>query len=221
MMMALLLYAYAIGECSSRAIERRCREDVAFRVICADSLPDHATIARFRARHEAALAAVFIEVLRICAEAGLVSVGLVALDGTKLRANASQPANRSYAEISEEVERMLREAAEVDAAEDERLGEARGDELPEGLRRCSERRETLRAAKRRLEQEVEREQQAHAEHLARRAQMEAERGRSCADASRSRRPRKSSRRPGSTPPTPTAARCARPRASCRATTPRR
>jgi transposase len=177
MMVALLLYAYAIGERSSRAIERRCREDVAFRVICANSIPDHATIARFRARHEAALAAVFTEVLRLCAEAGLVSVGLLALDGTKLRANASQRANRSYAEISAEVERMLREAAEVDAAEDERLGEARGDELPEGLRCASERRQRLRAAKRRLEAEVESERAAHEDHLARRAQIEAERGR--------------------------------------------
>ena len=82
MMVALLLYAYAIGERSSRRIEQRCREDVAFRVITATAAPDHATIARFRARHERALTHAFTDVLRLCAEAGLVSVGLVALDGT-------------------------------------------------------------------------------------------------------------------------------------------
>lgn len=177
MMVTLLLYAYAIGERSSRAIERRCREDVAFRVICANNIPDHATIARFRARHEAALAAIFSAVLRLCAESGLVSVGLLALDGTKLHANASQHANRAYAEISAEVDQLLREAAEVDAAEDQRLGETRGDELPEGLGDPSERRARLQAAKRRLEAEVDAEQEAHAEHLVRRAELEAERGR--------------------------------------------
>lgn len=95
MMVALLLYAYAVGERSSRAIERRCREDVAFRVISANRIPDHATVARFRARHEQALAETFTQVLRLCAEAGLVSVGLVALDGTLVAANAASAANRS------------------------------------------------------------------------------------------------------------------------------
>ena len=118
MMVALLLYAYANGERSSRRIEQRCREDVAFRVLTANAVPDHVTIARFRARHERARARVFTDVLRLCAEAGLVSVGLVALDGTKLRANASKRANRSYSEISTEVEGMLAEAAETDAAEE-------------------------------------------------------------------------------------------------------
>src|SRR3954466_12231863 len=82
MMVALLLYAYAVGERSSRGIERRCQEDVAFRVIAANQIPDHATIARFRARHEKALAAIFTQVLALCARAGLVSVGVVALDGS-------------------------------------------------------------------------------------------------------------------------------------------
>jgi transposase len=93
-MVALLLYAYAVGERSSRRIERRCLEDVAFRVIMTNHVPDHATIARFRARHEEAFSEVFVEVLRLCQEAGLVSVGLVALDGTKIQANASLPSKQ-------------------------------------------------------------------------------------------------------------------------------
>src|SRR5437762_2713576 len=96
MMVALLLYGYAIGERSSRRIERRRVEDVATRVICANQAPDHTTIARFRQRHEAALAGLFGEVLALCAEAGLVSVGLIAIDGTKVHANASQHANADY-----------------------------------------------------------------------------------------------------------------------------
>ena len=94
MMVALLLYVYAIGERSSRRIERRCLEDVATRVICANQAPGHTTIARFRQRHETALAGLFGEVLALCAEAGLVEVGVVAVDGTKVHANASQHATR-------------------------------------------------------------------------------------------------------------------------------
>jgi transposase len=96
MMVGLLLYAYAIGERSSRRIERRCVEDVATRVICANQAPDHTTIARFRQRHEAALGELFGEVLALCAEAGLASVGVLAIDGTKVHASASQHANRDY-----------------------------------------------------------------------------------------------------------------------------
>ena len=130
MMVALLLYAYAIGERSSRRIERRCVEDVATRVICANQTPDHTTIARFRQRHEAALAGLFGEVLALCAEAGLVEVGVIAVDGTKVHANASQHATRDYEQIAREI---LEEAGAVDAAEDERFGERRGDELPPEL----------------------------------------------------------------------------------------
>lgn len=108
MMVALLLYAYAIGERSSRRIERRCLEDVAFRVITANQAPDHATIARFRVRHERALGELFGEVLALCARGGLVSVGVIAVDGTKLHANASQHANRDYEQLAREI---LEEAA--------------------------------------------------------------------------------------------------------------
>jgi Transposase DDE domain/Transposase domain (DUF772) len=145
---ALLLYAYAKGERSSRGIERRCLEDVAFRVIAAQQTPDHATIARFRVRHEAALAELFSDVLCLCTEAGLVKVGLVAIDGTKVHANASHHCNLDYEQLAREI---LREAAEVDAAEDELHGDARGDELPEHLRTGEGQRAALARAKRKLE----------------------------------------------------------------------
>ena len=125
MMVALLLYAYAKGNRSSRGIERECREDVAYRVICANRVPDHSTIAEFRRRHEAALAELFTAVLWLCRRAGLVRVGVVAIDGTKVHANASRTANRGYEGIAREI---LAEAAEMDRREDELYGEARGDE---------------------------------------------------------------------------------------------
>jgi len=150
MMLTLLAYAYAVGERSSRAIERRCREDVAFRVICANQIPDHATIARFRARHEQALADLFGQVLGFCAQAGIVEVGALAVDGTKLEASASNHATRSYERIAAEI---LAEAGRIDAAEDEVHGEARGDELPERLTSREGRRAWLREAKERLEAE--------------------------------------------------------------------
>jgi len=177
MMVALLLYAYAVGERSSRQIERRCREDVAFRVITANEVPDHATIARFRARHEQALAGTFVQVLALCAKAGLVSVGVVALDGSLLAGNASPEASRSYSSICAEVERILAEAAQADAAEDERLGEARGDELPAELADPRSRRERLRRCKEQLEQEQAADEAAYQANLEWRAAWEAEHGR--------------------------------------------
>jgi transposase len=150
MMLTLLAYAYAVGERSSRGIERRCREDIAFRVICANQAPDHATIARFRVRHEGALAGLFGQVLGLCAQAGIVEVGVLAVDGTKLEASASNHATRSYERIAAEI---LAEAGRIDAAEDEIHGEARGDELPEQLASREGRRAWLREAKERLEAE--------------------------------------------------------------------
>jgi transposase len=149
MMVALLLYCYAVGECSSRRIEQRCVEDVAVRVICANQVPDHTTIARFRQRHEAALGELFGEVLALCAESGLVRVGVIAVDGTKVHANASPQASRDYEQIAREI---LAEADAVDAEEDERLGDARGDELPSELQTAQGRRGWLREAKRRLDE---------------------------------------------------------------------
>ena len=150
MMVALLVYAYSIGERSSRAIERRCREDVAFCVITANPVPDHATIARFRVRHEVALSDLFGQILGLCADAGLVSVGVVAVDGSKFAASASDRAVRSYDQIAAEI---LEEAGRIDAAEDELHGPARGDELPEHVAKPEGRRAWLREAKQRLERE--------------------------------------------------------------------
>ena len=126
MMVALLLYAYAIGVRSSRAIERRCHDDVAFRVITANQAPDHATIARCRVRHEDAVAGLFGEVLALCARSRLVKVGVVAVDGTKIAAAATHHATRTYEQIAREI---LEGAARIDAEEDELFGEACGDEL--------------------------------------------------------------------------------------------
>jgi len=176
-MVALLLYAYAIGERSSRGIERRCREDIAFRVITANQMPDHATIARFRARHEQALAETFVQVLALCAKAGLVSVGVVALDGSLLAGNASPQATRTYSSIRDEVERMLAEAARADADEDQRFGDARGDELPGELADPRSRRERLRRCKEQLEREQAGEQAGYEANLAWRAAWEDEHGR--------------------------------------------
>src|SRR5215218_1226299 len=150
MMVALLLYGYAIGERSSRRLERRCVEDVATRVICANQAPDHTTIARFRQRHESALAELFGEVLALCADAGLVRVGVIAVDGTKVAANAAPQATRDYEQIAREI---LAEADAVDAEEDEQFGDARGDELPSELQTAQGRRGWLREAKRRLDEQ--------------------------------------------------------------------
>jgi transposase len=177
MMVALLLYAYAVGERSSRAIERRCREDVAFRVICANRVPDHATIARFRVRHERALAGIFTQVLSLCARAGLVSVGVVALDGTLISGNASPDATRSYASIRAEVDAMLEQAAQADACEDEQFGDARGDELPAELADRGSRLARLRRCREELEREEADSRAAFEANLAWRAEWEDAHGR--------------------------------------------
>jgi transposase len=155
MMVALLVYAYARGQRSSRVIERGCFEDIAFRVICANRQPDHTTIARFRQRHERALAALFGQVLGLCAQAGLAEVAVLAVDGTGVHANASERATRDYQQLAEEA---LKEAAEVDAAEDEQFGDRRGDELPAELATAQGRKKWLEAARRRLD--AQREQEA-------------------------------------------------------------
>ena len=116
MMVALLLYAYARGIRSSRVIERACEEDVAFRVLAAQQRPDHATIARFVERHQEAIAGLFGEVLTLCARSGLAKVGVIAVDGTKVQANASRNENLDYEQLAREI---VEEAQAVDAAEDE------------------------------------------------------------------------------------------------------
>jgi transposase len=157
MMVALLLYAYAMGQRSSRVIERECVEDVAYRVIAANQRPDHTTIARFRQRHETALAGLFSEVLALCAQAGLAKIGVIAVDGTKVHANASREATRDYEQIAREI---LEHAGRVDREEDEQFGDARGDELPEEFSTEQGRRGWLRET--RLRVDAKRAQEARA-----------------------------------------------------------
>lgn len=176
-MVALLLYAYCTGLVSSRKIERACYVDVAFRVVCGNMAPDHTTIARFRSRHEAALKSLFTASLRLCAKAGMTSVGLVAVDGTKMAAPASMARNRTKDFIDKAVDEMFAAAEAADAAEDAEHGPDRGDESPAVLRGRADRQRRFKQAKQKLDAELAAEKAAHAEHLARRAAEEAKRGR--------------------------------------------
>lgn len=193
MMVSLLLYGYCLGVRSSRQMERLCERDIGFRVITANQVPDHSTIARFRQANREELAALFTQVLRLCAEAGLVKVGVVALDGTKLKANASLGANRTYASIEEEVKRMLAEAAARDAEEDEIYGAGqRGDELPEDLQDRRKRLVRLQEAKARLEREAVAEAAKQAEKIREREAEEKKTGRKM----RGRKPKGPDETPG-------------------------
>jgi transposase len=171
MMVALLLYAYAVGVRSSRALERRCLEDIAFRLIAGGNQPDHATIARFRVTHREALAGLFDEVLRLCAKAGLGQVGVVAVDGTKIKADASPARNRKPDEIERIVEQMLAQADAIDAEEDRLYGDKRGDELPEHLADPERRAEALTRAREELEAERAQELADYEAKLAERAAL--------------------------------------------------
>lgn len=146
MLLALLVYAYCTKVRSSRQIERLCETDVAFRVICANRVPDHTTIARFRQDHAEAARGLFREVLELCAHAGLAQVGVVALDGTKIAADASRALNRDREWLEAEIASMFEEAAVTDSDEDDRYGPGRGDGLPEDLADPSARRARLEAA---------------------------------------------------------------------------
>lgn len=148
LMLGVLIYAYSVGERSSRRIEQRLVEDVAFRVLAANQCPDHATLARFRGRHADAIAELFAQVLGLCASAGLVDAGVISIDGTKMEANASAWSNRTRRQLAEEI---LAEAEATDHSEDERLGERRGDELPTGWDRRAGRRARVREALRQLD----------------------------------------------------------------------
>jgi len=181
---ALLLYGYCQGERSSRVIQKRCVRDVAYRVITGGLRPDHATIARFRAKHERALGGLFSQVLRLLAAEGVVSLGLLSLDGTKLAGNAAQKANRTLPQI----EKILAEAAAADAAEDARYGDAAETPAPRMLARRAERRERLARARDRLAAEDQ------ARREAQRAKQEAW------DAAAAAGKPRGGRRPGDEPP---------------------
>src|SRR4051794_6222742 len=150
LMVAVLVYAHAVGVRSSRAIERHCVDDVAFRVLAGNQLPDHATIARFFRRHRKPLTGLFAQVLRLCHEAGMVRLGVIAVDGTKIAANASWSANHTSAALAHQIREeqarfkqlaaeLLDEQAATDAAEDAEHGPERGGELPPPLRKRAER----------------------------------------------------------------------------------
>ena len=183
LMVTLLVYGYANGVMSSRKLERATYRDVAVRMLCADQHPDYRSIARFRKRHLEALGELFVQALRLCKRAKLVGFGSLALDGTKVRANASRHKAMSYermqkkeqqleaeiAELRRNVDVLLGEAERVDAEEDERFGaDRRGDELPEELRRRETRLAKIKEAKQALEAE------AREAETARRAEMAAE-----------------------------------------------
>lgn len=183
LMVKLLIYGYANGVCSSRKLEMATHRDVAIRMLCAGQHPDYRSVARFRARHLEELSELFVQALQLCAKAGLVTLGSLALDGTKLRANASRRKAMSYermtkkeAELEVEIEALrnqardlLAHAEQVDAAEDERYGaDRRGDELPAELARRESRLVRLREAKAALEAEAEEREES------RRQMMEAE-----------------------------------------------
>ncbi len=174
MMLKLLLYGYTTGVTSSREIERRCKRDVAFRWLSANEAPDYRSVSRFRRRHLGSLRPLFLQVLGMCATAGLVRLGRVALDGTKLDANASRHKAMSYdhivpkiEQLQAEVDAMLAEAEATDAAEDEAYGEdRRGDEVPQGLARRESRLEKLRAAKEAIEKDARDKAEAQAQKRA-------------------------------------------------------
>ena len=175
LMVRILLYGYTTGVRSSRAIEGKCVDDVPFRWLAAGAAPDYRAIARFRKRHLSALGHLFVQALALCQAAGMVRLGRVALDGTKVRANASKRKAMSYARMSEkekvladEVSALLTEAERIDKAEDARFGRNnRGDELPEELRRRETRLATIRAAKAALEEEARQAARERAEAKAR------------------------------------------------------
>lgn len=170
MLLGLLLYAYAVGERSSRRIERLCVDHVAFRIACGDDGPDHSTISRFRAVHNDAFVEVFAQVLRVCSNQGMVKVGSIAIDGTKIAANAAKGVNRSPARVKElareEAARIARdvteEAAVRDAVEDH-AAKARGggndDDLPPGFASSSRRAANIAKAL----AEIDRQDAEHAE----------------------------------------------------------
>jgi transposase len=162
LLVGLLVYGYCIGVTSSRKIEKATHESVPFRVLAANQHPDHATIAEFRRRHLEALARLFVQVLRLCEKAGLVRLGHVALDGTKMRANASKHKAMSYGRMEEKVRELEAQVAELlaaaeaaDQAEDAQHGSRRGDEVPEELRFRQQRLEKIKQAKAALEAEAE------------------------------------------------------------------
>jgi transposase len=175
MMLAILIYGYCEGIFSSRKIAKACEEQLPFRWLTGNVVPGHCAVARFRKRQEMLIREVFIQVLRLSDEAGLVKVGRLFVDGTKINANASLESNRRLEQIEKEIDQILKEAKNNDQQEDRRFGPSRrGDELPEGLDTPRGRMERLQAAQERLEKEAQRERQEQEDKIrAREAEEEA------------------------------------------------
>ena len=173
LLLAVLIYAYATGERSSRRIETLCGEHLAFQVLCGRDVPDHTVIARFRATHEDRFAEVFAQVLVLCAQAGMGKLGLVAIDGTKIAADASIFANRAEESLRAQARQIMAEAAAVDAAEDEEFGDARGDEIAPEFADPKTRAAAIKAALEEIEAEKKRrEQEADADGQQRQARWQ-------------------------------------------------
>ena len=161
MMVTLLVYAYSVGVCSSRRVAAACERNLAFRAIVGDDPPDFRTISDFRKIHLAAFRPLFLEVLRLAGEMGMVKLGNLSTDGTKMGANASRHKAMSYGYMNKEIQRLeaeieqlLKQAEQLDAEQDAALGSRRGDELPDELKRREERLAKIREAKARLEAEA-------------------------------------------------------------------
>jgi len=201
MMVVLLLYAYCVGVPSSRKIEKACWEDAAFRVLTGNQQPDHSRISDFRRRHLDALSGLFVQVLRLCQKAGLVTLGRVALDGTKVKANASKHKAMSHErmlkserQLEAEMRALLRKAEIIDAQEDGQYGkDKRGDELPKELQRRSSRLEWIRKAKAELEAEAAAAKAAQRNDEAEAAEQEAEASEASGDEPRIKRAARRSR----------------------------
>lgn len=177
MMVKLLLYAYSIGTTSSRKISQACEDLVAFRYLSANQFPNFRTIASFRNGNKKELEKLFVEILELCKNAGLVKMGKVALDGTKLKANAALESNRTIEGIEKEIGRIMDEAERIDNEEDKKYGaDKRGDEVPEGLKGKKARLEKLRLAKKQLEQEKAKQKKEHQEKLEQRKREEEKHG---------------------------------------------
>ena len=178
MMLAVLIYAYCQGRRSSRKISKACEEELPYRWLTGNTVPDHCAISRFRSRHEKQMKTVFCEILSVCAEAGLVRVGDIYLDGTKIKGNASLSANRTHDQLDKEIEKILEEAKAVDEEDDKRFGPTRrGDELPEDMEDPGSRLARLKEAKARLEAKAKEEREGQAKKLRDRKEEEKASGR--------------------------------------------
>lgn len=199
MLVKVILYAYCIGRASSRKIGNALVDDIAFRYLGAGNFPDFRTISDFRRRHLKALSKLFVQVLKMCREVGLVKLGAVSLDGMKVKANASLDNNRDYEALCKEedeleklIEKALKKAIEIDDEEDKKYGkDKRGDELPEGLRNRKERKKRIRKAREELERRQKELRDKYEDRMEERARTEEKTGKGI----RGRKPKEVPKKP--------------------------